>query len=152
MHILTYKYVITLNQNDILYLASVTCFFFLTLYHRFFFFLSPWFWQECYTSLPGMTARTSISFTMCRYCLEALKHLLSTPSLGECVQTERHKRSRARMRWDTGIILTTCKPSPNHQHLEQVKPGWQENSEDLLLISFRVNKCPLLMSTVCLTP
>lgn len=35
MHILTYKYVITLNQNDILYLASVTCFFFLTLYHRY---------------------------------------------------------------------------------------------------------------------
>lgn len=108
-----------------------------TLYHRFFFFPSPWFWQECYTSLPGMMARTSISFTMFRYCLEVLKHLLSTPSLGECVQTERHKRSTARMRYDTRIILMTRKPSPNHRHLEQVKSGKQENSEDLLLISFK---------------
>lgn len=108
-----------------------------TLYHRFFFFPSPRFWQECYTSLPGMMARTSISFTMFRYCLEVLKHLLSTPSLGECVQTERHKRSTARMRYDTRIILMTRKPSPNHRHLEQVKSGKQENSEDLLLISFK---------------
>lgn len=41
MHILTYKYVITLNQNDILYLASVTCFFFLTVYHRYDMEMSP---------------------------------------------------------------------------------------------------------------
>ena len=41
------------------------------------------------------------------------------------------------MRCDTGIILTTQKPSPNHQHLEQVRSGRQENSEDLLLISFK---------------
>ena len=41
MHILTYKYVITLNQNDILYLASVTCFFFLTVHHRYDMEMSP---------------------------------------------------------------------------------------------------------------
>lgn len=35
MHILTYKYVITLNENDILYIASVTFFFSLSVYHRY---------------------------------------------------------------------------------------------------------------------
>lgn len=41
MHILTYKYVITFNKNDILYIVFCSLLFFLTLYHRYDMKMSP---------------------------------------------------------------------------------------------------------------